>query len=174
MPYHHLHARQMLFRMPSRDAEYLLTGKQFIKLSKTQSKCHRIIAVPLLHEKDFFMLKLQTWRYWTCGSRWYLGTEVELSNFYHYPPQRYHPCLRVCGKNFEKLVLEFSLRIRHSAFAVAFAVFIDLVDSGSDDIQNFPFKFTTFGPEKRIQNVLISYSTSNWWVSMWSFFHFSR
>lgn len=51
MSYHHVHARRMLFIMPSRDTEYLLTGKQFIKLSKNQSKYHRIIAVLLLHEK---------------------------------------------------------------------------------------------------------------------------
>lgn len=58
MPYHHLHARQMLFIMPSRDTEYLLTGKQFIKLSKKQSDCHRIIAVLLLHEKLFLFVEI--------------------------------------------------------------------------------------------------------------------
>lgn len=42
--------RQMLFKTPSMDTEYLLTGKQFIKLSKKQSRYNKIIAVVLCHK----------------------------------------------------------------------------------------------------------------------------
>lgn len=57
--------------------------------------------------------------------------------------------------------LKFCLYLKIRSYS-ALAVFIDPVDSESDDMENFPFTFTIPGPEKWIQAVLISYSASNW------------